>query len=240
MAPLSYSPDTSISSHTLSARLSPMELQSGPSTSHTNLLANPLAFLTPQPQLNASFLAAAKSYLDPVAAAVSASQTQRKEDLRRKRKRGAHYDEDTKVLQLKKVHVAGFGVDQVFEQARKIIEATAEEIELSLPEQEEEGIVAVHDEDQDEDLENAEEYHSESSLGEEGIDWVYDNEEEDAEALAGEQEDDVDMEDEEGMFSDADADEDEDEDEGPLEIYQPDPNGLNDGKKSPSTRCFSA
>jgi U3 small nucleolar RNA-associated protein MPP10 len=214
-----------------------MELQPTAAAAHSSLLAaSPVAFLEPTSKLNASFLAAAKRYLDPVAAGISESQTQRQKDLR-KRKRGADYDDDIKVLSLKKVHLEGFGVHQVFEQMRKIVEAAADEIELSLPEQEEEGAVAIGDDedgDEDEELEDAEEYHSESSLGEQGVDWEYDgvddDEDEDAEAEAeaeamdGEQEYDVEMEDEEdGIFSD------EDEGREPAAIYQPDPNGLNDG-----------
>ncbi|KAH6858657.1 Mpp10 protein-domain-containing protein [Alternaria alternata] len=231
MAPPSFSPDTSISSHTLSigsAQPPHMELQPSAATSPTSLLTKPLAFLQPTPQLNATFLAAAKRYLDPVAAGVSASQSQRQQDLRKKRKRGGGYDDDITILHLKKVHLDGFGVNQVFEQTRKIVEATTDEIELSLPDQED-GVVAVRDgEDDDESIEEAEEeYHTDSDIGEEGVDWEYDgvDEDEDEDALDEEQDDeDIDMEDgAEGIFSDAESD------DAPAETYQPDPNGLNDG-----------
>ncbi|KNG43928.1 u3 small nucleolar ribonucleoprotein mpp10 [Stemphylium lycopersici] len=231
MAQPSFSPDTSISSHTLSlgsAPPPPMELPPAAATAPTptSLLANPLAFLQPTPQLNASFLAAAKRFLDPVAAGVSESQSKRQQDLRKKRKRGGGYDDDVNVLHLKKVHIDGFGVNQVFEQTRKIVEAAAEEIELSLPEQD--GVVPVLDSEDDEDVEEAEEYHTESEIGEEGVDWEYDGVDDDEDAEPDEDDlnddEDVDMEDgEEGIFSD-DASDDE-----PAETYQPDPNGLNDG-----------
>jgi U3 small nucleolar RNA-associated protein MPP10 len=221
MAPPSHSPDTSISSHTLSigsANPPPMELQQ--TAAHTALLANPTDFLVPTAQLNASFLAEAKKYLDPVAASISESQTQRQQYLR-KRKRGGDWEDDA-VLRLRKLHVAGFGVNQVFEQSRKIIEAAAQEIELSLPNEEQDGLVPVIDDDGA--LDDAEELEDESSLGEEGVDFVVDGEDDDAEAIYDEQEDsDVEMEDGEGMFSD------EGDDNEPAEIYQPDPNGLNDG-----------
>ncbi|KAF1942368.1 Mpp10 protein [Clathrospora elynae] len=233
MAPPYFSPDTSISSHTLSAGSAPpppMELQPASAISPTSLLANPLAFLQPTAQLNASFLAAAKRYLDPVAAGVSASQTQRQQDLRKKRKRRGDDDDDIRVLHLKKVHLEGFGVNQVFEQTRKIVEATAEEIELSLPETDGDGVVSVvSDENENEDIEEAEEYHSESSIGEEGVDWEYDgvdeDEDEDEQALDGkiDEDDDADMDDEANIFSDVELD------DGPAETYEPDPNGLNDG-----------
>ncbi|EMD96447.1 hypothetical protein COCC4DRAFT_75330 [Bipolaris maydis ATCC 48331] len=229
MAPPSFSPDTSVSSHTLSlgsAPPPPMELQPAAATAPTSLLTNPLAFLQPTSQLNASFLAAAKQYLDPVAAGVSESQSRRQQELRKKRKRGGGYDDDINVLHLKKVHVDGFGVDQVFEQTRKIVEATAEEIELSLPEQED-GVVPEFDEEDEDDLEEPEEYHTESDIGEEGVDWEYDgvDDDEDAKPEDDESEDeDEEMEDgEEGLLSD------EGSDDEPAETYVPDPNGLNDG-----------
>ncbi|EMD62695.1 hypothetical protein GGP41_003507 [Bipolaris sorokiniana] len=203
-----------------------MELQPAAATAPTSLLTNPLAFLQPTSQLNATFLAAAKQYLDPVAAGVSESQSRRQQELRKKRKRGGGYDDDINVLHLKKVHVDGFGVDQVFEQTRKIVEATAEEIELSLPEQED-GVIPEFDEEDEEDLEEPEEYHTESDIGEEGVDWEYDgvDDDEDTKPEDDESEDeDEEMEDgEEGLLSD------EGSDDEPAETYVPDPNGLNDG-----------
>ncbi|KAH3988720.1 hypothetical protein HBH71_142180 [Parastagonospora nodorum] len=234
MAPPSFSPDTSISSHTLSlesAHPPPMDLRAADMNSSSSLATNPLAFLQPTVQLNAAFLAAAKQYLDPVAAGISEVQTQRQQELRKKRKRGYGYDNDVSVLHLKKVHLEGFGVNQVFEQTRKIVEATAEEIELSLPENED--VVAVHDDDGgDDDAEDASD-DLESSLGEEGVDWEYDgvDDDEDAEPseddISGEEDidmdGDVDMEGGEGeLFS-------EESDDEPAETYKPDPHGLNDG-----------
>ncbi|KAL6159087.1 U3 snoRNP protein [Exserohilum turcicum] len=202
-----------------------MELQPAAATAPTSLLNNPLAFLQPTPQLNASFIAAAKQFLDPVAAGVSESQSKRQQELRKKRKRGGGYDDDINVLHLKKVHVDGFGVDQVFEQTRKIVEATAEEIELSLPEGD--GVVPEIDDEEDGELEDPEEYHTESDIGEEGVDWEFDGIDDDEDAKPEDDESDdeeVDMEDgEEGIFSD------EASDDEPAETYQPDPHGLNDG-----------
>jgi U3 small nucleolar RNA-associated protein MPP10 len=233
MAPPSFSPDTSISSHTLSvasAQPPPMELQPSAMDPSSSLVTNPLAFLQPTLQLNSAFLAAAKQYLDPVAAGISEVQTQRQQDLRKKRKRGYGYDSDAKVLQLKKVHLDGFGVNQVFEQARKIVEATADEIELALPD--DDGVVTVDDDDDEaEDIEDVEDDLEGSSVGEEGVDWEYDgvDDDEDAEpsedALSGEEDEDVDVdmdEEENTMFSEA-------SDEEPAETYVPDPHGLNDG-----------
>jgi U3 small nucleolar RNA-associated protein MPP10 len=199
-----------------------MEL-SNSSNPSTSSLASPVAFLQPTAALNAAFLAAAKRYLDPVAAGISETQTQR--DARRKRKRGGDYDGDMRVLSLKKVHLDGFGVNQVFEQTRKIVEAATEEIELALPEDDDD-VVAVDGEDEVEELSDPEEqYHTDSDMGEEGVDYEVDGIDEDEDAVPSEEEDgeDVDMEDGEGgMFSDEEEDE-------PAAEYIPDPNGLNDG-----------
>jgi len=229
MAPPSLSPDTSISSRTLSiASIHPpaMGLSSASTDATASLLVKPLAFLQPTTQLNAPFLAAAKRYLDPVAAGISESQTLRQQDLRKKRKRGGGYDDDIRVLHLKKVHLDGFGINQVFEQTRKIVDAATDEVELSLPGENEDGVLAVRDVGEDaEAIEEAEEYHTDSSVGEEGVDWEYDGVDEDGEeeasALTG---DEVDVEDDaEGIFSDDEANNE------AAETYVPDPHGLNDG-----------
>ncbi|KAJ4338687.1 U3 snoRNP protein [Didymella glomerata] len=228
MAPSTLSPDTSISSRTLSigsAQPTPMEL-SNSSNPSTSLLASPVAFLQPTAALNAAFLAAAKKYLDPVAAGISETQTQRQQDARRKRKRGGDYDGDMRVLSLKKVHLDGFGINQVFEQTRKIVEAATEEVELALPE-EDEDVVAVDGEDEVEELSDPEEqYHTDSDMGEEGVDYEIDGIDDDEDAVPSDEDEegeDVDMEDGEGMFSD------EEEEDEPAAEYVPDPNGLNDG-----------
>ncbi|KAF2035656.1 Mpp10 protein [Setomelanomma holmii] len=230
MALHAYSPDTSISSHTLSvgsAQPPPMDLQPAAMDTPSNLVANPLAFLQPSPQLNAAFLAAAKQYLDPVAAGVSDVQIRRQQMVRKKRKRGERYDEDVRVLHLKKIHLDGFGVNQVFEQTRKIVEAAAEEIELSIP-PEDEGVVAVHDDDDVlDDLEENSEHSEDSEIGEEGVDWEFDGVDDDEDAQPSDEElsggEDVDMDGaDREIFS-------EESGEKPAETYKPDPHGLNDG-----------
>jgi U3 small nucleolar RNA-associated protein MPP10 len=210
-----------------------MDLQPSASAP-TSLLSKPIAFLQPTIQLNNSFLTAAKHFLDPVAAGVSETQSHRQQELRRKRKRGEYYDGDVAVLQLKKVHLQGFGVNQVFEQTRKILDAATEEIELSLP-QEEDGPLAIRSGEEEheiseEDLDEVDETESSSELGEEGLDWEYDEEDviQDGEELYDEDE----LSDEQLEDEDAEMQDDENEsssDDTPAEEYHPDPNGLNDG-----------
>ncbi|KAH8695705.1 U3 small nucleolar ribonucleoprotein Mpp10 [Phaeosphaeriaceae sp. PMI808] len=230
MAPLSFSPDTSISSHTLSvgsAQPPPMDLQPGAMSSSSCLATNPLAFLQPTLQLNSAFLAAAKQYLDPVAASISEIQAQRQQELRKKRKRGHGYDNDVRVLHLKKVHLDGFGVNQVFEQARKIVEAATEEIELALPR--DDHLAAAQDDDEKDDIDEDEDEDDleEASLDEEGVDWEYNGVDDDEDAQPPEvmhsDSEDLGMEDgEEDMLS-------EESESEPAQTYKPDPHGLNDG-----------
>ena len=96
------------------------------SSSHT--------FLRPTPSLHAASLVLAKRYLDPLATSTSAAQLQRQQISRRKRKRGdSHADASPRPLQLAQLHLEGFRIEQIWEQARRILSATRSELERSLP-----------------------------------------------------------------------------------------------------------
>ncbi len=90
-------------------------------------------FLQPPPSLHAASLVLAKRYLDPLAASTSDAQIQRQQNRRRKRKRGQvdNYD-SVKPLRLREIYLEGFRIDQVWEQARRVLDATRLEIERSL------------------------------------------------------------------------------------------------------------
>ena len=92
------------------------------------------SFLQPTPNLHAASLALAKRYLDPLASSTSTAQTQRQQVNRRKRKR-RDYDADAswKPLQLTQLHLDGLKIDQVWGQARIILDANRVELERSLP-----------------------------------------------------------------------------------------------------------
>ncbi|OCL06594.1 U3 small nucleolar ribonucleo protein Mpp10 [Glonium stellatum] len=244
MATLSFSPTTSISSHTLSAQSAqppPMDLQNSSTPALILSLSNePHAFLQPPQNLHIAALALAKRYLDPLASRVSEVQIERKKEARKKRKRGEQEYEDARVLQLKKVHLEGFGVDQVWEQARRVLDAAREEVEKALPDArgkdqvringthgKENGIKTVRfDEDGFETIGSDEE-----SIGEEGENWVYDGDdisgEEDAEEA--DIEDDVPEEDEDIEMEDEEFDDEMSQDDEPAEEFIADPHGLNDG-----------
>lgn len=126
------------SSHTLTASFSPQPTTDLPASAVTELLStlstSSHSFLKPSSTLHGAALCLAKEYLDPLATSVSQAQELRLQDARKKRKRG-EVDEDgaRNILRLKQIHLDGFGVDQVWEQARRVLEASRQEVERSLP-----------------------------------------------------------------------------------------------------------
>ncbi|MCJ1460015.1 U3 snoRNP protein [Mycoblastus sanguinarius] len=136
MAPEIMEIDTSVptqqptaASHPPSADLHPRSdqtlLSALESSSHT--------FLHPPPSLHAASLVLAKRYLDPLATSTSEAQVQRQQNARRKRKRGESDDLGSqKPLRLREVYLEGFGIDQIWEQARRVLDASRLEVERSL------------------------------------------------------------------------------------------------------------
>ncbi|KAL2042292.1 hypothetical protein N7G274_004780 [Stereocaulon virgatum] len=93
-------------------------------------------FLQPPPSLHAASLVLAKRYLDPLATLTSDVQLQRQQNSRRKRKRKRGEVDDygsQKPLRLREVHLEGFRIDQIWQQARRVLDASRLEIERSLP-----------------------------------------------------------------------------------------------------------
>ena len=100
----------------------------------STLATSPYAFLEPSITLHTAALLQAKRYLDPLASSISQAQQQRLQSSRKKRKRGEHDDDDNRnVLRLKQVHLEGFSIEQVWEQARRVLDASRREIERQLP-----------------------------------------------------------------------------------------------------------
>lgn len=195
---------------------------------------SPHAFLQPSIPLHTDVLAYLKNALDPLAVDVSKSQSQRQEESRRKRKRGDRSVGEEEALRLKTIHTQGFAVEQVWEQARRVIEAAQSEAERGLADLEER-----LEADEAEDLD---EVQSEgSSLGKEGVDYEVDGiDDEDAdEMLSDDEDEDLDLDGDIAQealedASDMDIDSDDiDEDSmaanGPVEEFVADKHGLNDG-----------
>ncbi|KAK5715428.1 U3 snoRNP protein [Elasticomyces elasticus] len=201
--------------------------------SHT-LTDSPHAFLQPSLPLYTDTLAFLKHALDPIAADISSIQQQRQQEARKKRKRGDRSD-GSEVLRLKKLHVEGFGVEQVWEQARRVIEAARLEAEKGLAEAEE----------QDEDESEVEVVDGEDSeLGEEGVDYEIEGVDDGEEEYEGESDEDMDAaldqaedgaqddyeDDEEDIDMDGDIELDEvPADDEPAQELVVDKFGLNDG-----------
>ena len=97
------------------------------------LTTAPQTFLQPTSALYATSLLPAKRLLDPLAEEISHTQYERQQALRKKRKRG-EYEQGSEppILQLRHVHTEGFGASQVWEQAKKILEATHEELDRDV------------------------------------------------------------------------------------------------------------
>ena len=213
----------------------------------STLSASPYTFLQPPSSLHAAALVLAKRYLDPLATSASEAQARRLHDARKKRKRGGASDYDSqRMLRLKEVHLEGFGIEQIWEQARRILDASRQEVERhlsgvlpsqnggDLPERptsgravqakdaktvrfDDDGFeVGESDEDVESDLED--------ELPEDILDEDVDG------ALPGEDEAGAEVIDAEDIPSDeGPGAEESDLDDRPSDFFVPDKNGLNDG-----------
>ena len=100
------------------------------------LLADTIAnasydFLRASPNLHEAALLAAKHYLDPLAASISHVQVTRLQEARRKRKRGdTRVDES--VLRLRQLYIEDFSTEQIWEQSKRILDASTREAQLIL------------------------------------------------------------------------------------------------------------
>ncbi|MCJ1234694.1 U3 snoRNP protein [Varicellaria rhodocarpa] len=148
----------SISSQTLTASPThhlPLDLHPSSDQALLSTLSNsPYTFLQPPPSLHTAALVLAKRYLDPLAASVSKTQEARLQEKRKKRKRGeVDYGSADEILRLEQVHLEGFGIQQVWEQTRRVLDAGRNEIERSLFGQAESlpahGLVAINGEAHD-------------------------------------------------------------------------------------------
>ena len=192
----------------------------------------PHEFLQPTLPLYTNTLAYLKHALDPLAADVSKVQLERQQEARKKRKRGQHLDQDG-VLRLKQIHTESFSVEQVWEQARRVIEAAREEAERALDAVDTSSLDGVNGTRSIEDAEDLSDS-ADEDLGEEGIDYEVEgldvDGEEDEEDLSGM---DVD-EDDDKELEDMDVDEEDVEgddlgNDEPPDEFVPDKFGLNDG-----------
>ena len=195
------------------------------------------SFLPATSRLHEAAILAAKHILDPLAQDVSKAQDTRRAENRRKRKRGQQGSE-TQVLQIQQVYIDGFGANQIWEQARRVTDAAADEIERDLEQIRLQEQTVEHLQDDLNPNEDgliktvhfdAEGFEVDSDELEDGADVMDDMLEHDMDHYADEDGD----ADETGMeLEDIEEHEDVDamsEDEGKTETFVPDPNNLNDG-----------
>ncbi|MCJ1466928.1 U3 snoRNP protein [Pseudocyphellaria aurata] len=232
--------------HPATADLHPSSAQSFRST----LSSSPHSFLRPTSSLHTAAVVLAKRYLDPLAATTSEAHAIRLRHARKKRKRG-HIDGHSSgtVLRLTQVHTEGFDIAQVWEQARRILDASRQEVERCLSDTvaKNSNVVTAdptpHQPDQN---------HAEDGRGDEedisdeiksdGVerDWRDDEMENDGEkdrpadrgsntSTASSLADEVIDEEETANDRDSGADEESVAEDGPRNIFMPDKNGLNDG-----------
>lgn len=191
-------------------------------------------FIAPSADLVSSSLAFAKGTLDAFAGKLGEEQAQRQKEARKKRKRGDRDVVEGEVLKIRKVHTEGFEVEQVWEQARRVIDALRGDAELAL-------------DDLEVDTENEEEVNGDGGVellkfDEDGFEVGSDDQsmEEDENENFEELEGEDDLEDEEmagedvqglnGFDGEDDYDDGEDEEEPEAAgVFVEDPNGLNDG-----------
>lgn len=172
MAATKTSPSFSTSSHTLSPTapsFAAMATTIAPNSLISTLQNSPQTFLQPSLSLQSAALQLAKQYLDPIATSISDIQNLRLKESRKKRKRGEDDEEDFKrPLNVKKVHLDGFKVEQVWQQVRRVVDAARDEVESILPTLEgdefglgESGEEGSEDESDAGSVDVEEEYHSE-------------------------------------------------------------------------------
>ncbi|KAE8411661.1 U3 small nucleolar ribonucleo protein complex, subunit Mpp10 [Aspergillus pseudocaelatus] len=92
-------------------------------------LSAPWAFLRPTAQLNDTIVGSAKYFLDPLALSISDAQSARQRQNRKRKRCEADLERNTEVLQLKQLFVEGFGSDQIWEQALRILDSAGQEIQ---------------------------------------------------------------------------------------------------------------
>jgi U3 small nucleolar RNA-associated protein MPP10 len=197
---------------------------------------NRYQFIAPRTEICESALAVAKSTLDAYAADLCDEQARHvvEERKERKRKRLGEGDGGEELLKIRKVHTSGFGVEQVWEQARRVIEGLKKDAERGVEELQLEG-----EEGKGLDLVRFDEDGFEVGSGDESLEEEEGEEDEEGDEIDGEMEEDElegeEFEEEDGMNIDGlegedDYDEDEEDvdDEEAPELVE-DPNGLNDG-----------
>ena len=89
------------------------------------------SFLPVTSSLHEAAILAAKQFLDPLAQDICRTQETRWTENSKKRKRG-QLNNERPILQIRQLYTDGFGANQIWEQAKRITDAAADEIERDL------------------------------------------------------------------------------------------------------------
>ena len=111
----------------------------------------------------------AKGILESFAGDLGEEQLQKQKELRKKRKRGEKETGEGQTLKIRKLHTDGFEVGQVWEQARRVIEALVEDAQAAC----EELGVDLEEDDARGDINGG---HELASSDEEGVDYEIESE----------------------------------------------------------------
>ncbi|KAI4231602.1 MAG: hypothetical protein L6R40_007691 [Gallowayella cf. fulva] len=99
----------------------------------STLSASASTFLQPTPALHTAALVLAKRYLDPLALSATEAQAERLQSLRLgKKRRHAEQNAFKRPFHLRHVHLEGFPTQQIWEQARRVLDASTQEVEAGL------------------------------------------------------------------------------------------------------------
>ena len=145
------------------------------------LISQQHVFLQPTSGLNATVVHLGKKFLDPLARDICDAQSvrQKYKRPRKKRKLTEYENEPHGLLRVQQLYTDGFGVEQVWQQTRRILDATAAEMQREMMRRP----IGVTDDTtcnadgrtravQFQELRN-DEAASDDSLGDEGVDWEY-------------------------------------------------------------------
>ena len=93
----------------------------------------PHQFLQPSVTLHNASLSVAKGLLDPLAASTCKTQQDRQESSKKRRKRGRNHARETiPPLAVKQLYLDGFDIAQIWQQAKRIIDATHAELQNNV------------------------------------------------------------------------------------------------------------
>ncbi|KAE8348088.1 U3 small nucleolar ribonucleo protein complex, subunit Mpp10 [Aspergillus coremiiformis] len=92
-------------------------------------LSAPWGFLSPTMELHDTIIGSAKYFIDSLARSISDTQTARQQQNKKRKRCEADQDYDNQGLQLKHLFVEGFGSDQIWEQAIRVLDSAGQEIQ---------------------------------------------------------------------------------------------------------------